>query len=203
MLYAHGTADNLRLPDGIPFVSLATVLIILSLVMFAGMFIAIRQLDSREDVEHLITIGGPYTKDRLVGLNKLMDDGHVITGTLYVNSLFGANPAEISVTAQVDGIETVALTRCVKAVPGYSIYKIRMPSGRMGGGKMKIVLTYTYRDKMIRINADYDLDVNNETSALIRVREAGLNTELRFDDAFQRSSFDEALFDPSDDDVFL
>ncbi len=189
-------------PSFFPDAAYATLGI--SLAFAIGTILTTTRLDIREDPQKLVTVGGPYTKDRLLGLSKLVSDGKVITGNLYINSLFGVNPDVIEVMIQFEGSEPViALTKCIKSVPGYSTHKIRVQSDGVDNGLMKLTLHFRYSDKSITVIAMYRISVNNPDSMVIHVSEESIKAEMSFDARFQRSAFDESLFDPTDDEVTI
>ncbi len=176
----------------------------LALAFTIGAIITTSRLDIREDPQRLVCVGGPYTKDRLLGLSKMVSDGKVITGNLYVNSLFGVNPDVIEVMIQSgDSEPVIALTKCIKAVPGYSTHKIRVQSDSVDNGMMKLTLHFKYSDKSIVVTALYRITVRKPDSMVIHVSEESVKAEMAFDDRFQRSAFDESLFDPTDDEVTI
>lgn len=176
----------------------------ISLAFAIGAIITTSRLDIREDPQRLVSVGGPYSKDRLLGLSKLVSDGKVITGNLYVNSLFGVNPDTVEVMIQSGGSEpVVALTKCIKAVPGYSTHKIRVQSDGVDNGLMKLTLHFRYSEKSIVVTALYRITVRKPDSMVIHVSEESIKAEMAFDARFQRSAFDESLFDPTDDEVTI
>lgn len=182
------------------------VCVVCALVFLFGGLLTVSMMNVRDNHEKLITVGGPYTKDRLLGLSKLVSDGKIITGSLYINSFFGSNPSEVRVIIRFDGHEPiVGLTKCVKEVSGYSIHRIRLPfpEDGIGNGTMELHLVFPYSGKRINVDARYRLEVTSPESMVIKVEEDGLRAEIEFDDRFQRQAFDESLFDPADDDVVL
>lgn len=184
----------------------AYALMAVSVVFIIGAILTASQMNVHENHEMLITVGGPYTKDRLLGLSKLVSDGRIITGSLYVNSFFGSNPSEIRVIVRFDGHdEIVGLTKCVKEVSGYSIHRIRIPfpDNGINNGTMEMHLVFPYSGKRILVDARYRLTVMSPESMVIKVEEDGLEADLEFDSMFQKKAFDETLFDPADDDVVL
>lgn len=184
--------------------NIAVVALVVAVALLVAMLVSVKMMDNNGPTQRLITVGGPYTKDRLVGLTKLMSDGRIVSGSLYLNSLFGSNPE--SVTARIDyddGRSDVALTKCVKSVPGYSVHKVRFQSEKLSCGVMTLDLVYRYSDKLIIVRATYGLHVNNPESMTIKVTENDITAELHFDDHFQRSTFDESIFDPTDDDMVI
>lgn len=198
LVYADHHSSSLGVPSALVYVVLA-----LAAVMCLGTLYTARCMDTREDDTMLVSIGGPYTKDRLLGLSRLMSDGKVVTGNLYVNSLFGSNPSAIEVTLEFDnGSKAFALTKCTKNVPGYSVHRIRVPSEGIGNGSMVLNMTYPYTDKAVHVVAKYRI-LADEDSMIIKVEEDGVTATVEFDESFQRSVFDESLFDPADDDVTL
>lgn len=175
------------------------ILVVLIIAMLAG----IRSMDYRGRTEKLVSVGGPYSKDRLVGMTKLMSDGRIVTGSLYMNALFGQNPVSVGARIEYDdGREDVALTKCIKSVPGYSLYKVRFQSEKMSSGNMVVDIVYRYSEKIISVKAYYRLD-DSPGMMSIKVTEGEIVAELHFDDMFQRSTFDESIFDPTDDDLAL
>lgn len=182
------------------------VTVVCAIVFLFGGLLTVSLMNVRDNHEKLITVGGPYTKDRLLGLSKLVSDGRVITGSLYINSFFGSNPCEVRATIRFDGHdEIVGLTKCVKEVSGYSIHRLRLPSPEDGvsDGTMDLRLIFPYSGKRIIVDARYRLSVTSSESMVIKVEEDGLKADIEFDDRFQRQAFDESLFDPADDDVVL
>lgn len=190
--------------DAILMADLTIVVLALVIAMVIAMYLAIRTVDPQTEMEKLITVGGPYSKDRLIGLTKLSSDGRIVSSSLYINSLFGSNPE--SVEARIDyndGRSDVALMKCTKSVPGYSVHKVRFQSEKLSDGVMTIELVYRYSDKLICVNATYDIRANSPDGLMAKACEGRIEAELRFDDRFQRSTFDESIFDPTDDDIVL
>ncbi|MDO5862370.1 MAG: hypothetical protein Q4Q58_06235 [Thermoplasmata archaeon] len=198
LFHAEDSGSSIGVPSAAVYVLLALIA-----VLAIGSIFTARSMDTREDDTMIVSIGGPYTKDRLLGLSRLMSDGKIVTGNLYINSLFGANPVTVEVSLDFDdGFKAFALTKCTKNVPGYSVHKIRVPSEGIGNGSMTLDLTYVYNDKAIHVLAKYRIFAEAD-SMIIRVEEDGVTATVEFDESFQRSVFDESLFDPSDDDVTL
>ena len=184
--------------------NLAIVTLVVAVALMVAMLVSVRLMDNNGPTERLITVGGPYTKDRLIGLTKLMSDGRIVSGSLYLNSLFGSNPESVAARIDYDdGRSDIALTKCVKSVPGYSVHKVRFQSEKLSCGSMTLDLVYRYSDKLITVRATYGLHVNNPESMMIKVKECDISAELHFDDHFQRSTFDESIFDPTDDDMVI
>lgn len=176
---------------------------IVSLFCFAVAILFSLGLDAPQERQTFVTVGGPYSKNRLTGLSKLLSDGYVVSGNIYINSLFGTNPDNVEVKLEYDnGVVDVALTKCVKSVSGYSVYKIRCMSENITSGKMIVTINYPYTGKRIVLQSVYDLEVK-EGSSHIKVKESNVSAQIEFDETFNKSVFDEALFDPTDDEVIV
>ena len=185
---------------GVAWFAVALIACILSIAASAASIFISQTVDMPYDAQALVTVGGPYSKDRLTGLSRMTSDGYVVSGDLYINSLFGANPSNVDVEIKLDGYKPFkALVKDVKSVPGYSLYKIRFKEDEATGGSFIVKLTYSYEGKTITVTSDFIMDVaegNNE----IKVIEGDVKAEIAFDEKFNSTEFDDVLFNPSDDD---
>lgn len=181
------------------FVTLGVWLVAL-IAIFIAIFVAFK-LDEPTESQTFVTIGGPYSKNRLTGLSKLLSDGYVVSGNIYINSLFGTNPDNVEVRMEYsNGVTDVALTKCIKSVSGYSVYRIRCMSENITSGRMVVVINYPYQSKRIVLESIYDLTVK-EGSSQIKIKESDVKATIEFDQTFNEAVFDEALFDPTDDEM--
>lgn len=184
------------------FIAMAAVWAIALIVLLVGIYVAMK-LDEAHDSQTFVTVGGPYSKNRLTGLSKLLSDGYVVSGNIYINSLFGTNPDNVEVRMEYDtGVTDIALTKCIKSVSGYSVYKIRCMSENITSGKMVVVINYPYTGKRIVLKAIYELAVK-EGSSQIKIKESNVEATIEFDQTFNEAVFDEALFDPTDDEMVI
>ena len=163
------------------------------------------KIDEPFETQTLVTVGGPYTNNRMTGLSKLNDDGYAVSGELYVNSLFGANPKEIHVEMEyVSGNKEVILTKCTKSVPGYSVYKMRFRDEGLEPGRLIVTCVFGYIGKSISVVSEFNVNVaDGKNSKAITITEGGVKADLQFDENLNNTGFDEALFDPSEDDETL
>jgi len=149
--------------------------------------------------QSIVTFNGPYSKNRLYGLSKLSSDGRVLTGNLYVNSLFGTNPDHIECRViYADGSVEPVLYKCQKNVPGYCTYKLRVPAGDLTFGKLEIAISYVYSGKAIIAKTTLELSSNKNDAMTVKVDEGTMKAELVFGPEFQTAKFDESLFDPTE-----
>ena len=178
------------------------IMFVTGLVALAGIAASIfisQKIDAPFDSQSLVTIGGPYSKDRLTGLSKMTSDGYIISGDLYINSLFGANPLSVDVEVRLDGNESFkALVKCTKAVPGYSVYKIRFKETVATPGSFVVKTTYAYSGKSIVVLSSFLMDIP-EGGQEIKVKEGNVEAKLEFDEVFNSTEFDDALFNPSEE----
>lgn len=178
----------------------AIIACILSLAGVAASIFVSQTVDMPFDSQALVTVGGPYSKDRLTGLSRLTSDGYVISGDLYINSLFGANPASVEVEVKLDGYKPFkALVKNVKSVPGYGIYKIRFKEDEPAAGSFDVRMVYAYEGKTITVVSKFTLEVT-EANNEIKVIEGDVKAEIEFAETFNSTEFDDVLFNPSDDD---
>ena len=185
---------------GAGWFAIALIACILSIAGAAASIFISQTVDMPYDSQALVTVGGPYSKDRLTGISRMTSDGYVISGDLYINSLFGANPAYVEVEVKLDGYKPFkALVNNTKSVPGYGVYKIRFKEDEPTEGSFVVKLTYAYEGKAIVVTSDFVMDItegNNE----IKVIEKDVKAEIKFDASFNSTEFDDVLFNPSDDD---
>ena len=178
------------------------IMFITGLVALAGIVSCIftsQKVDAPFDSQSLVTVGGPYSKDRLTGLSKLTSDGYIISGDLYINSLFGANPTSVDVEISLEGSESFkALVKCTKAVPGYSVYKIRFKETAATPGSFVVKTTYRYSGKSIVLFSSFLMEIP-EGGQEIKVKEGNVEAKLEFDEVFNSTEFDDALFNPSEE----
>lgn len=164
----------------------------------ASIFIS-QKVDAPFDSQSLVTVGGPYSKDRLTGLSKLTSDGYIISGDLYINSLFGANPSSVEVEVRLEGDESFkALVKCTKAVPGYSLYKIRFKETAATPGSFVVKTTYAYSGKSITLFSSFLMEIP-EGGQEIKVKEGNVEAKLEFDEVFNSTEFDDSLFNPAEE----
>ena len=202
MLFA--VAMNLNQLD---LITLVVFVVFWILGLFADIMI-IKDLDTIDEpyeTQTLVTVGGPYTKNRLTGLSKLNDDGYAVSGELYVNSLFGANPRSVDVEMEyASGNKEVILTKCVKSVPGYSVYRMRFRDEGLEEGLLTVMCTFGYIGKTITVTSDFNVKVTEgKNSKGIAITEGPVNAEITFDENLNNTEFDDVLFDPTEDDDTL
>ena len=151
--------------------------------------------------EGIISVGGPFSKNRVIGVSKVSSDGHIVTTNAYCYPIFGILPS--SVTAEVtyrDGSRCMAPTLCTRDNPQLVVYKIRVPDGDLDTGTLKVTMRYVYSDKSIVADAVYHLSVAGRGN--IRIESEEVTARLEFGKDFQKETFDEALFDPLDEPAF-
>ncbi len=177
------------------------VLWVLGLFAAILIFLRLGKIDAPVESQPLVTVGGPYTKNRLLGLSKLNDDGYAVSGELYVNSLFGANPKEINVEMEyVSGNKEVILTKCTKSVPGYSVYRMRFRDEGLEAGRLIVTTTFGYIGKSIRVVSEFDVTVTEgKNSKSIAITEGPVSASMEFDEKLNSTGFDDILFDPTED----
>lgn len=171
---------------------------VLALACIAAAIFISQKVDAPFDSQSLVTVGGPYSQNRLTGLSRMTSDGYVISGDLYVNSLFGANPSSLEVEVKLDGAEPFnALVKVTKSVPGYSMYKIRFKELSAKPGSFVVKTRYSYLGKTVVVLSTFKMDISNGQE--IKVTECGVEASLEFDQTFNSTEFDDALFSPTDD----
>ena len=170
---------------------------------FAAILIFLRlgKIDAPNMSQTLVTVGGPYTKNRLLGLSKLNDDGYAVSGELYINSLFGANPQNVEVDMQyANGGKEIILTKCTKIVPGYSVYKMRFRDEGLEAGRLTVTTTFGYIGKTIRVVSEFDVAVaEGKNSKSISITEGAVNASMEFDEKLNSTGFDDIIFDPTEE----
>lgn len=170
---------------------------------FAAILIFLRlgKIDAPNMSQTLVTVGGPYTKNRLLGLSKLNDDGYAVSGELYINSLFGANPQNVEVDMQyTNGGKEIILTKCTKIVPGYSVYKMRFRDEGLEAGRLTVTTTFGYIGKTIRVVSEFDVAVaEGKNSKSISITEGAVNASMEFDEKLNSTGFDDIIFDPTEE----
>ncbi len=186
--------------------SMATFIIFVVLWVlgfFAAILIFLRlgKIDAPVESQTLVTVGGPYTKNRLLGLSKLNDDGYAVSGELYINSLFGANPQNVEVNMQyASGSGETILTKCTKIVPGYSVYRMRFRDEGLEAGRLVVTTTFGYIGKSIRVVSEFDVTVTEgKNSKSIAITEGPVSASMEFDEKLNSTGFDDILFDPTED----
>lgn len=177
-------------------------------IAFFGIIVVIMNLDKIDapsETQTLVTVGGPYTKNRVTGLSKLNDDGYAVSGELYINSLFGANPRSVDVEMEyANGNREVILTKCMKVVPGYSVYKMRFRDEGLEDGRLTVVCTFGYIGKSIVVTSDFNVRVTEgKNSKSIAITEGPVTADMQFDENLNNTEFDDALFDPTEDEDTL
>ena len=176
------------------------VFVIFWILGFFGIVILIKSLDKIDapyETQTLVTVGGPYTKNRLTGLSRMTSDGYVISGDLYINSLFGANPSSVEVEINLEGAAPFkAIIESTKAVPGYSMYKIRFKESEAKPGNFVVKTTYSYMGKSIVAESTFLMNI---AGSEIKVIEQGVEAKLEFDETFNSTEFDDILYNPSDE----
>lgn len=156
-----------------------------------------QKIDAPFDSQSLVTVGGPYSKNRLTGLSRMTSDGYVITGDLYVNALFGANPSAIDVEISLENEQTFkAVIESTKSVPGYSMYRIRFKETETKPGSFTVRTTYSYLGKSIVACSAFDMVVEGSE---IKVIEKGVDATIEFDETFNNTEFDDILYNPSEE----
>ena len=170
---------------------------VLAICAIAACIFISQKIDAPFDSQSLVTVGGPYSKNRLTGLSRMTSDGYVISGDLYINSLFGANPSSVEVEINLEGYSPFkAIIESTKAVPGYSMYRIRFKETEAKPGYFIVKTTYSYMGKSIVASSKFLMHIaGNE----IKVIEQGVEAKLEFDETFNSTEFDDILYNPSDE----
>lgn len=170
---------------------------VLTIAGIAACIFISQKLDAPFDSQSLVTIGGPYSKNRLTGLSRMTSDGYVISGDLFINSLFGANPSSVDVEISLDGEAPFkAVIESTKSVPGYSMYKIRFKETEAKPGSFVVKTTYSYIGKSIIASSSFAMNVDGNE---IKVIEQGVEANIEFDATFNSTEFDDILYNPSDE----
>ena len=160
---------------------------------FVGATIFVSEIvDKPYDPQALVTVGNVYAKNRLTGMSKLTTDGFVATGNLYVNALFGANPADVEVMVTLDNnSEFDAVVSEIRSVPGYSVYRVHMKEEKPSSGRFIVKCTYRYLAKMITVYSNFDM-IYSEGEKDIDIKEGPIEANIEFDSKFlNKTEFDE------------
>lgn len=200
LLMMFTVAINLRDLSTVTFV-MFVVLWVLGFFAAAMIYLRLGRIDAPNEMQTLVTVGGPYTKNRLTGLSKLNDDGYVVSGELYINSLFGANPQSVDVELDYeDGGKGIILTKCIKVVPGYSVYRMRFKTEDLATGRLTVICKFGYLGKSISVFSNFDLVVTDiSNSKGITLTEGPVTATIEFDENLNNTGFDDTLFDPTED----
>ena len=132
---------------------------VLAIAAFVAAILISQKADVPYDCQSLITVGGPYSKDRVTGIARMTSDGTVISGDLYINALFGANPSSVEAYVNVQGSSdsVKAVVETVKVVPGYSVYKVRFKE-EAGTPESFVVRTiYSYTGKCAVVLSSFEV----------------------------------------------
>ena len=149
-------------------------------------------VDKPYDPQALVTVGSIYSKNRLTGISRLTTDGYIATGNLYINSLFGANPTSVEVFVVLDnGEEFKGVVTELKAVPGYSVYKVHLHEQAASSGRFTVAATYRYLGKTIVVHSHFDM-VYQEGEQDISIKEGPVDAEIAFDNHLNDVEFDES-----------
>ncbi len=200
LLMLFAVAMNLKTLDTVAFI-IFVVLWVLGFFAAILIFLRLGRIDAPNETQTLVTVGGPYTKNRLMGISKLNDDGYAVSGDLYINSLFGANPQTVEVDMQyASGGKEVILTKCTKIVPGYSVYKMRFRDEGLEAGRLTVATTFGYIGKSIRVVSEFDVAVaEGKNSKSVSITEGAVNASMEFDEKLNSTGFDDIIFDPTED----
>ena len=170
---------------------------VLAIAGIAACIFISQKIDAPFDSQSLVTVGGPYSKNRLTGLSRMTSDGYVISGDLFINSLFGANPSSVDVEISLDEEAPFkAVIESTKSVPGYSMYKIRFKETEAKPGSFVVKTTYSYIGKSIIASSTFAMIVEGSE---IKVIEQGVEAKIEFDATFNSTEFDDILYNPSDE----
>ena len=171
---------------------------VLAVACIAAAILISQKVDAPFDSQSLVTIGGPYSKDRITGIARMTSDGTVISGDLYINALFGANPSSVEAEVSVEGSSqpVKAVVESLKSVPGYSTYKIRFKEEAGTPVSFTVRTTYTYMGKSIVALSSFNVEASGHE---IKVRESGVEAKLEFDTSFNSTEYDDVLYSPPED----
>ena len=200
ILMMFAVAMNLKTIDMTAFI-VFVIFWVLGFCVASLAFLRLGRIDAPNEPQTLVTVGGPYTKNRLLGLSKLNDDGYAVSGELYINSLFGANPQSVEVGMQYEngGSENI-LTKCTKVVPGYTVYKMRFKDEGLEPGKLTVCTTFGYIGKSIKVVSEFDVGVKQgKNSKSISITEGPVSASIEFDEKLNSTDFDDIIFDPTED----
>jgi hypothetical protein len=126
------------------------------------------QIDKKYENQRFETVGNPYGKDRIAGISSLSGDGYVHTGQVYINSLFGSNPASVDITLELqDGRSLPILSVCTKDVPGYSVYTFRFKEENLCDGTFMVKIVFHYHSKSITLDAAFRMSIDAYGKATI------------------------------------
>ena len=175
------------------------MLLIVEILALGGLGAAIftsEKVDKPYDPQALVTVGGAYTKNRLTGISRVTTDGFVASGNLYVNSLFGANPASVDVMVTLDSGESFkGIVTELRSVPGYSVYRIHIKDDTMSSGKFVVTSTYKYLGKTIVVSSNFEMTAT-EGKQEFGIKEGAVDAKIEFDGSINDTEFDEAWVAP-------
>ena len=190
--------DSLEFDQDLIAVIVPSILLIVA-IMFAMIYV--NRMTFEKGAEGIVSLGGPFSKNRMIGVSKVSSDGHIATTNAYCYPLFGVLPA--SVSAEVvysDGTTCTAPTLCVRDNTTLAVYRIRVPDGDLSSGTLRVIIRYNYSDKSIVSEAVYTLSTGPRGG--IRIDGEDISAEIVFGKDFQRETFDESLFDPLDEPAY-
>lgn len=174
--------------------------VLIILMIFSNMLIG-RIANVGRPHEGIITVGGPFSRNRVIGVSKVSSDGHIVTTNAYCYPMFGVLPTSVQAEVEYrDGSTCVAPTMCTRDNPSLVVYRIRVPDGDLDTGSLKVTMKYTYSDKAIIAEAVYHLSVVGRGN--IKIESEEVTAHVDFGKDFQKETFDEALFDPLDEPAF-
>jgi len=186
-------------PNSLDFQIFLIAIMAVIILVVTGLMMQFSHKVESVNPQSIVTFSGPYSKNRLFGISKFSSDGHILTGNLYVNALFGTNPSNIECRVfYADGSVEPVLYKCTKDVPGYCTYKLRVPAGDLTNGKLDVAINYVYSGKAIVARTTLDLSSNKNDAMTVKVAEGPITAELVFGPEFQTAKFDESLFDPTE-----
>ncbi len=196
MMFRRG--ESLEFDQDLIAIIVPCILLIVA-ILFAMMYIG--RMTFEKGTEGIVSLGGPFSKNRMIGVSRISSDGHVATTNAYCYPLFGVLPA--SVDAEItysDGTSRAAPTLCTRDNTTLSVYRIRVPDGDLSSGTLRVTLRYNYSDKSIVSEAVYALSSGPKGG--IRIDGEDISAEIVFGKDFQRETFDESLFDPLDEPAY-
>ena len=157
-----------------------------------------RIVDKPYDTNTLVTIGGPFSKNKLIVLSRLTSDGVVVTGDMFTNTLFGSNPSSVNVRAVLDsGREITGDAKRVRFAPGYSVYKLLLKESELSAGTLIIDTLYDYIGKNITVTSTFKMDLNEDKEGIL-ITEGELTAAFEFEGGFNSPVYDDVVLDESD-----
>lgn len=183
-IYAILNEDNVTKPWIFVIMGIITV----EIVVFIAALLVLRR-------------GTAYKKGRLISFSKnvpFMGARSHRPVIVFINSLFGRAPSEVTVTTERDGEKEDVSCTLAREDIGYGEYRLAIDSKALEKGTdLEFRLKFEYSGENITVVSRFN--VKRDGIFSVNVKEGATDTDLEFDKKFNRTEFDDTLFDPSND----